>query len=449
MTHDGSRATRCVVPPRDPSHAWLASALVLLLPAAALAQPEDRSEQERDGRGREILTDPEALFRRVLTHVEDSYVDEVDRDELFYAAIQGLVRSLDPHSDFLDPAAYRAFQDDLSGIYGGAGFQVEYRGGGYIVVKVFPASPAERMDIREGDVLLEVNGEPLFGLGMTDLVARMRGDIGTVLEVRLRRGEEEPRTVRLVRQTVEMPTVSADFLEPGYALVRIHYFHEDSAVKLDEQLRTLDARSPRGLRGAIIDLRDNPGGVVDEAVRIADLFLAEGVIVSTQGRTEEDTDEDSARPGERWETLPVALVVNGYTASSAEILAAALQDNGRGVVVGAQTFGKGTVQRLVELLDGSALRLTVSRLYTPDGVAIQGNGIIPDLTVGDAQEDPELAPSLREEDLPNALPAAEEGEEEELVFDAATTIDDLAVRLAYQFLRMEERRRHVEPTPVP
>jgi carboxyl-terminal processing protease len=425
-----------------------AALFALLVPLAAAAQSTGDDDEERD-RGRRALADPEALFRRVLMHIEDSYVDEVDRGELYYAAIRGMVRGLDPHSDFLDPAAYRAFQDDLSGIYGGAGFQVEYRGGSYIVIKVFPDSPAERLDIRAGDVLLEVSGEPLFGLAMSEIVTRMRGELGTVLEVRLRRAEEEPRTVRLVRQTVEMPTVSADFLEPGYALVRIHYFHEESAAKLDEELRRLDARSPHGLRGAILDLRDNPGGVVAEAVKIADLFLAEGVISSTRGQAEEENDEDSARPGERWETLPVAVVVNGFTASSAEILAAALQDNARAVVVGSQTFGKGTVQKVVELLDGSALRLTVARLYTPAGVAIQSNGIVPDLTVGDAQEDPALEPPLREEDLPNALGSGEEDEEEPPLFDAAATIDDLAVRLAFQQLRLEERRRVPEPVRLP
>ncbi|MBI5486207.1 MAG: S41 family peptidase [Deltaproteobacteria bacterium] len=395
---------------------------------------------QEGGRARDVRNDPEALFRRVFSHIEDSYVDEVTPGELYYGAIRGMVRALDPHSDFLDPEAYRAFQDDLSGIYGGAGFQVEYRGGSYIVVKVFPDSPAERLGIDEGDVLLEVNGEPLFGLAMSEIVTKMRGAVGTVLEVRLRRGEEEPRTIRLVRQTVEMPTVSAEFLEPGYALVRIHYFHEDAAATLDEELRTLDARSPQGLKGAILDVRDNPGGVVDEAVGIADLFLASGVIVSTRGKAEGENDEDDAGPGQRWESLPVAVVVNAYTASSAEILAGALHDNGRAVVVGAQTFGKGTVQRLLELLDGSALRLTVARLYTPAGTAIQGNGIVPDLTVGDAEEPGGLSPPLREDDLPGALGGGE-GEGEAVLFDSAASIDDLAVRLAYQQLRLEERRQ--------
>jgi carboxyl-terminal processing protease len=298
-------------------------------------------------------------------------------------------------------------------------------------------------------VLLEVNGEPLFGLSMMEIVEKMRGDIGTVLEVRLRREEEEPRTVRLVRQTVEMPTVQAEFLEPGYALVRIHYFHEDSAAKLDEQLRTLDARSPHGLRGAILDVRDNPGGVVAEAVAMAEMFLTEGTILTTRGRADGETEEETARPGERWETLPVAVVVNGYTASAAEILAAALQDNARALIVGAQTFGKGTVQRVVELLDGSALRLTVARLYTPSGAAIQGNGIIPDLTVGEAEEAADLTPMLRESTLPGALAPNEEEQDNEILFDASTNISDLAVRLAYQFLRLQERRKPEPQTPMP
>ena len=417
---------------------WIGGVVAIALSAPVAAQEAGAGVGGGSG-GRDVRRDPEALFRRVLSHIEDSYVDEVERDDLYYAAIRGMVRGLDPHSDYLDPDEYRAFQSDLSGIYGGAGFQVEYRGGSYIVVKVFPDSPAERVGIDEGDALLEVNGEPMFGLAMSEIVKKMRGDVGTVLEVRLRRGEEEPRTVRLVRQTVQMPTVSAEFLEPGYALVRIHYFHEDAAVSLDEQLRTLDALSPHGLHGAILDLRDNPGGVVDEAVDIADLFLAQGTIVSTRGQSEAEDDEDAARTGQRWEGLPVAVVVNAFTASSAEILAAALQDNGRAVVVGSQTFGKGTVQRLVELLDGSALRLTVARLYTPAGVAIQGNGIVPDLTVGDAEEPDDLAPPLREQDLPGALGGG--GEAETVLFDPAATIDDLAVRLAYQQLRLEERCR--------
>jgi carboxyl-terminal processing protease len=445
MTHDDAHRT-CPAFRHTFGSALLLAALALS-PASARAQEGD--VESDPSRGREVLSDPEALFRRVMTHIEDSYVDEVERGELYYAAIRGMVRSLDPHSDFLDPEEYRAFQDDLSGIYGGAGFQVEYRGGSYIVVKVFPDSPAARLDIRAGDVLLEVNGEPLFGLSMMEIVAKMRGDIGTVLEVRLRREEEEPRTVRLVRQTVEMPTVQAEFLEPGYALVRIHYFHEDSAAKLDEQLRTLDARSPHGLRGAILDVRDNPGGVVAEAVAMAEMFLNEGTILTTRGRADGETEEETARPGERWETLPVAVVVNGYTASAAEILAAALQDNARALIVGAQTFGKGTVQRVVELLDGSALRLTVARLYAPSGAAIQGNGIIPDLTVGEAEEPADLTPMLRESTLPGALAPNAEEEDDEILFDASTSISDLAVRLAYQFLRLQERRKPEPQTPMP
>ena len=445
MTHDDAKRARPAFR-RGVGPAVLVAVLAL---SSASARAQGRGEESDPSRGRAVLSDPEALFRRVMTHIEDSYVDEVERGDLYYAAIRGMVRSLDPHSDFLDPEEYRAFQNDLSGIYGGAGFQVEYRGGSYIVVKVFPDSPAARLDIREGDLLLEVNGEPLFGLSMMELVGKMRGDVGTVLEVRLRRGEEEPWTVRLVRQTVEMPTVQAEFLEPGYALVRIHYFHQDSAAKLDEQLRTLDARSPHGLRGAILDMRDNPGGVVAEAVAMADMFLTEGTILSTRGRADGETEEETARPGERWETLPVAVVVNGYTASAAEILAAALQDNARALVVGAQTFGKGTVQRVVELLDGSALRLTVARLYTPSGAAIQGNGIIPDLTVGEAEEPADLVPTLRESALPGALTSNEEAEEDELLFDASASISDLAVRLAYQFLRLQERRKPEPQTSMP
>lgn len=433
------------------------SALLLLaLLSAALGKPAPGAAQELDGevprtqagRGQRVLSDPEALFRRVLTHIQDEYVDEVERRELLYAAIRGMVRELDPHSDFLDPQAYQAFQDDLSGIYGGAGFQVEYRAGQYEVVKVFPDSPAERMDLRAGDVLLEVDGSPLFGRAMSELLARMRGEVGTVLALRLRRGEEAPFDVRLVRQAVELPTVQAEFLEPGYVLVRIHYFHEDATTKLEEQLRTLDARSPDGLRGVILDVRDNPGGVVDEAVGIADLFLSDGVIVSTRGRAEDESDERTARAGSRWESLPVTVLVNGYTASSAEILAAALHDNARATLIGAQTFGKGTVQRLVELLDGSALRLTVSRLFTPAGAAIQGNGVVPDLTVGEAHEDPAREPPLRESDLPGALGPGAAAAAEPPVFDAAARIDDLAVRLAYQVLRLEESRRRHPPAPV-
>ncbi|MBN1771950.1 MAG: S41 family peptidase [Deltaproteobacteria bacterium] len=420
-----------------------------LPPGLAVAQELDGDvPRAQAGRGQRVLSDPEALFRRVLTHIQDEYVDEVERRDLFYAAIRGMVRELDPHSDFLDPQAYRAFQDDLCGIYGGAGFQVEYRGGQYEIVKVFPDSPAERVDLRAGDVLLEVEGAALVGLAMSEILARMRGEVGTVLALRLRRGDEPPFELRLVRQAVELPTVQAEFLEPGYVLVRIHYFHEDAATKLDEQLRTLDARSPDGLRGVILDVRDNPGGVVDEAVGIADLFLSEGVIVSTRGRTDDENDDRTARAGSRWESLPVTVLVNDYTASSAEILAAALRDNARATLIGAQTFGKGTVQRLVELLDGSALRLTVSRLLTPAGEAIQGNGIVPDLTVGEAREDPAREPALRETDLPRALGPGTEAPDEAPVFDAAARIEDLAVRLAYQVLRLEERRRRRPPPRV-
>jgi carboxyl-terminal processing protease len=410
--------------------------LAVVLSAAGIAAvPVAAQEAVPDGRGRRVLEDPEALLRRVLEHIEDSYVEPVDRRALIYAAIRGMVRDLDPHSDFLDPQQYRAFQEDLSGIYGGAGFQVEYRGGRCEVVKVFPESPALRVGIRPGDRLIEVGGFPLFGLSVPEVLERMRGEVGTVMELRLSRGDGEPWTVRLVRQIVEMPTVEARFLEPGYALVTVHYFHHDAARRIAEELRVLDGRSPDGLRGVVIDLRHNPGGLVDEAVATADLFLADGVIVSVRGRS---TREDrTASAGGPYESLPVSLVVNGYTASAAEILAAALQENGRAVVVGTQTFGKGTVQRAIELLDGSALRLTVSRFFSPGGTAIQGNGVVPDLTLADPVVEPAVAPALRETDLPGALEVPDASVPR---FDAAATIEDPHVRLAYQVLRMEERR---------
>jgi len=313
-------------------------------------------------------TDPYAgldEFARVLTTIEAHYVDPVDPHKLLNAAIEGMVDTLDPHSQWMSAEDLATFRDEARGSYEGIGIEVRLVPEGVLVASVLPGGPAERDGLLAGDVLLKVGDTSLAGRSLGEVGHLLKGPRGTsvVLQVQ-RKSWDAPRTLTTVRDRVITPAVTGERLSSGIAYVHLVQFQDGVARELTVKLHDLSEAGP--LAGIVLDLRDDPGGLLDEAVGVADLFLDEGPIVSTRGRTEAEEVHD-ATPGGIPQEVPVVVLVNGLSASASEIVAGALQDTHRAVLVGTHTYGKGTVQVLFENKDGSALRLTTARYYTPSG----------------------------------------------------------------------------------
>ncbi|MFO1295058.1 MAG: S41 family peptidase [Rubrivivax sp.] len=358
------------------------------------------------------------LLAEVMQRVRENYVDRVDDHKLLQDALRGLVGGLDEHSAFLDRDEFAELRLSTSGAYAGIGVEVAAIDAAVAVARRLPGSPAERAGIETGDVITAIDGSPLGAADLDGAVARLRGPIGSRVRLSIlpARGGAG-RDVVLERAEVELPSVAAELLAPGYGYLRISSFTDATDAEVARTLRELQA--PRALRGLVIDLRDNPGGVLEAAVAVADEFLDSGTIVSADGRTADARFRMEAASGDASAGAQLAVLVNGGTASAAEILAAALHDNGRAVLVGRKTYGKGSVQSILPLADGEAVKLTTSRYRTPRGDSINGVGIVPDTLLAG------------EETPPAELDAA----------DAAPTLAsrDREVGVALQALRAHER----------
>jgi len=357
-----------------------------------------------------------AQLGRVLVTVENEYVEPVERAKIVNGAIEGMVAGLDPHSSYMTPQDFSLFQSDTVGEFGGVGLEVDARSDVITVIAPIEGSPAERAGIRSGDKLLAVDGETAMGLGLEKMVRRMRGKPGTHVKLTIRRDERhpsaqaknEPFTIDLVREVIKVPSVSSRMLKGDIAYVRIAQFQDkthEELLKAVARLRAEEARTNARIAGVLLDMRSNPGGLVDEAAEVADEFLSQGTIYTARHRGQ-IIDEVKAHGGGAFATAKTVILVNGYTASAAELVTGALQDAKRATVVGAQTFGKGSVQTIFELPGGAGMRLTTERYYTPSGHAVQAEGIHPDVTVNEA--DPTF-PVLRERDLEGHLAPEDRG----------------------------------------
>lgn len=348
------------------------------------------------------------LFSDVMNLVQDHYVEPVDSQKLIYGAISGMLRELDPHSSFLRPEDYKELEIETKGKFGGIGIEITIRNGVLTVVAPLEGTPADKAGIQANDQIIKIDGAPTQEMSLMEAVQKMRGPKGTKVKLTiLREGQRKPLEFELTRDIISIQSVRTRFLEKGYGYVRISSFQSGTGRDLRRVLEKLEAEE-NPLQGLILDLRNNPGGLLDQAVAVADEFLESGLIVYTGGRRENQQMRFEATKNASPHPYPIIVLVNGGSASASEIVAGALQDHRRAVVVGEQTFGKGSVQTVIPLNDGSAVRLTTSLYYTPSGRSIQAKGIIPDIVVKrivpNAENGTEEAQRrLREKDLPRHM----------------------------------------------
>jgi carboxyl-terminal processing protease len=328
------------------------------------------------------------LLAEVAARVRAEYVEPVDEGSLAEGAVRGMLATLDPHSQYLTASEYEELRISAAGNYVGVGLEVQARDGRVVVVAPIPGSPAARAGLRPGDVIVSVDGEPVDGTQVNETILRLRGEPGTTVALTALRDGDAPRAVSLRRGPVHVQSVTAVPLAGGYGYVRLSRFNDTTASDLRRAIEDLQGRDGR-LRGLVLDLRDNPGGVLDAAVAVADGFLETGVIVSASGRSRDANFRHDALPGDWLEGAPLAVLVNGQSASAAEIVAGALRDHGRATVVGARTFGKGSVQTVLPLSGGSAIKLTTSRYFMPSGESLHERGVTPDVVLPGASPHPE------------------------------------------------------------
>jgi carboxyl-terminal processing protease len=320
------------------------------------------------------------MLAAVLERVKHDYVTPVDDHQLLQAAIRGMVSSLDPYSAYLDGDEYDEVKISSSGRYSGVGIELSIEDDQVVVIAPFDGSPAAQAGIRSGDIIVTIDGIPVNTNTLADTIGRMRGAEGTSVKIGImREGNAEPMLFTLKRSRVNLHSVRAEMLEPGYAYLRISQFSETTGDDLNASMKDLRKHNGAPLKGLVLDMRDNPGGVLEAAVAVADAFLDSGVIVTAKGRTADSKFEMDATPGDVLNGAPIVVLVNGGSASAAEIVAGALKDQHRAKLMGRTTFGKGSVQTIIPLSDDRAVKLTTSLYYTPSGVSINHRGIAPDI----------------------------------------------------------------------
>ena len=343
------------------------------------------------------------LFGDVFERVRADYVEESSDEELIEAAIGGMLSSLDPHSSYLNAKSYSDMQVQTRGRFGGLGIEVTMENGLVKVVSPIDDTPAFRAGIKPGDLISQLDGEPVMGLTLAEAVDKMRGKVGTDIKLMILREGVDPLEVTITRAVIKIRSVRSH-LEKNVGYVRITSFSAQAHLGVRKAIADFRTKIGNELQGIVLDLRNNPGGLLDQAVSVSDDFLEQGEIVSTRSRKPEDTQRFNARPGDLTNGLPIVVLINGGSASASEIVAGALQDHKRAIILGSKSFGKGSVQTIIPVSGQGAMRLTTARYYTPSGNSIQGVGIVPDISVGLAKIEKIALPKGRSEaDLRGAL----------------------------------------------
>src|SRR5215472_5179509 len=341
------------------------------------------------------------LFGEVFEKVRSEFVDEVADDTLVESAINGMLTSLDPHSNYLNTKNFNDMKVQTRGEFGGLGIEVSMENGLVQVVSPIDDTPAARAGLKPGDLITHLDGDPVQGMTLPEAVEKMRGPVSSEIRLTIRREGKDPFDVKLVRATIKIQSVRSHLEGDNIAYIRITTFNEQTDVGLNNAMKNLKQQAGGKLLGVVLDLRNDPGGLLDQAVAVADAFLDKGEIVSTRGRRSEDAQRYNARPGDIAAGLPIAVLINGGSASASEIVAGALQDHHRAILLGTRSFGKGSVQTIIPLPGHGAMRLTTARYYTPSGRSIQAKGIDPDIVVEAAkiEKTPEEAKVTTASDL--------------------------------------------------
>jgi len=373
------------------------------------------AERDKASAVEELPLEQLRTFTDVYARIKDDYVEQVDDQQLLEYAIQGMLNGLDPHSSYLDKREFRELKIGTEGEFGGLGIEVTMEDGFVRVVAPIDNTPAKRAGVEAGDLIVRLNDQSVKGLSLGEAVKRMRGEPGTDIQLTIvRDGRDKPLQLSITRDTIEVKSVDSRMLAPGYGYLRVSHFQANTQPAVDAALNKLNSQRDGGLKGLVLDLRNNPGGVLSAAVSVSDTFLEDGQIVYTKGRVKESKLRYSAEAGDALDGAPLVVLVNEGAASASEIVAGALQDHERALIVGKKTFGKGSVQTIQDLSNGGALKLTTARYFTPDGRSIQAEGIVPDIKTGSyeltASKEEDVGP-LAEADLAQHLQNRAQGED--------------------------------------
>src|SRR5690348_15584311 len=397
-----------------------AATILALLAAPAAAQQKQQSARPSPQSNADTYRQLD-LFGEVFERVRADYVEDVSDEQLIESAINGMLSALDPHSSYMNAKNFRDMQVQVRGEFGGLGIEVTMEGGLVKVVSPIDDTPAAKAGLKPGDLIVAIDNQPISGMSLNDAVEKMRGPTGSEIKLIIRRGNQPPFTVAIRRAVIKVQSVRSHLIDNDIGYIRISSFNEQADSGVHTAIKSLMEKSHDKLAGIVLDLRNNPGGLLDQAVAVANDFINQGEIVSTRGRHPEDAQRFDAKPGnEISKGLPMVVLINGGSASASEIVAGALKDHRRAVLLGTRSFGKGSVQTIIQLPGHGAMRLTTARYYTPSGRSIQATGIEPDivvepakierLAVGDVRHEADLRGALKNTDPTSAAAKGKSGD---------------------------------------